>query len=65
MVAIVSGGGQFRVGDQAFACERGDLIAVPIWTPHAFEAEVGTRLLEVSDEPVQRMLGFYRQGPAV
>jgi gentisate 1,2-dioxygenase len=64
MVAVVSGSGRYLVGDQAFACERGDLIAVPIWTPHAFQADAGTRLLEVSDEPVQRMLGFYRQAPA-
>jgi gentisate 1,2-dioxygenase len=65
MVAVLSGSGNFQVGDQTFPCGRGDLIAVPIWTSFRFAASAGTRLLEVSDEPVQRLLGFYRDDSAV
>lgn len=64
MVAVVSGGGRMEVEGQGFACERGDLVAVPIWNRHGFTANTVTRLLEVSDEPVQRTLGFYRPGSA-
>lgn len=50
-----------QVGEQRFACHRGDVFAVPVWTKHRFETTTGARLLEVSDEPAQRLLGFYRQ----
>lgn len=61
MFALMDGNGRFEVDGQVFACERGDIVAVPIWKTHSFEAEAGTRLLEVSDMPVQHMLGFYRE----
>jgi gentisate 1,2-dioxygenase len=61
LVAVVSGKGRLEVGGESFVCERGDIVAVPIWTPHAFQADASTRLLEVSDEPVQQLLGFFRQ----
>jgi gentisate 1,2-dioxygenase len=61
MFALIDGNGRFEVDGQVFACERGDIVAVPIWKIHSFAADAGTRLLEVSDEPVQHMLGFYRE----
>lgn len=64
LFALISGSGRFEVADQVFACERGDLVAIPIWHRYAFTAAHDTRLLEVSDEPVQRMLGFYRDEAA-
>jgi gentisate 1,2-dioxygenase len=59
--AVVSGNGRFQVEDAAFDGERGDLVAVPIWKSHGFAALTATRLLEVSDVPVQQALGFYRE----
>lgn len=59
--AVIGGGGRFVVDDAAFECERGDLVAVPIWKSHGFAAHSATRLLEVSDVPVQQALGFYRE----
>jgi gentisate 1,2-dioxygenase len=64
LFAVISGRGRLVVDGEAFACERGDLVAVPIWKPYRFEADAATRLLEVSDEPVQLLLGLYRQQQA-
>ncbi|WBY01543.1 cupin domain-containing protein [Ramlibacter tataouinensis] len=60
LVAITQGRGQVEVGQHLFDCERGDLVAIPIWHEYRIVAATGLRLLEVSDEPVQQMLGFYR-----
>jgi gentisate 1,2-dioxygenase len=61
LFALIGGSGRFEVDGQTFACERGDVVAVPISKAHGFHADTATRLLEVSDEPVQRLLGFYRE----
>jgi gentisate 1,2-dioxygenase len=61
MFAVITGSGSLEVDGETFTCQRGDVIAVPIWKTHRFTADQGARLLEVSDEPVQRLLGFYRQ----
>lgn len=61
LFAVISGSGRIEVDGQFFACERGDVVAVPIWKTYRLEADTATRLLEVSDEPVQQVLGFYRQ----
>ncbi|MBO9515906.1 MAG: cupin domain-containing protein [Variovorax sp.] len=63
VVIVLGGRGTAQVGDQAFAWSRGDVIAVPSWTPHAFEATESALLVEVSDEPALRALGFYREQP--
>lgn len=62
IVAVMSGQGIARVGDMTAHFARGDVIAVPSWTPYAFEPADNAILVEVSDEPVLRMLGFYREG---
>ena len=59
--AVINGNGRFEVDGQVFACERGDLVAIPIWKPFNFAAATATRLLEVSDLPVQQSMGFYRE----
>ncbi|GAA4322262.1 cupin domain-containing protein [Pigmentiphaga soli] len=61
LFAIIEGSCRIEVGDQAFDCERGDLVAVPIWHPYAIAAGSDARLLEVSDDSVQQLLGFYRK----
>jgi gentisate 1,2-dioxygenase len=61
VVIVLGGQGTARVGDQTFEWSRGDVMAVPSWTPYGFGAREGALLVEVSDEPVLRMLGFYRE----
>ncbi len=61
IVSVVAGRGSASVGGQHFEWSRGDVIAVPSWTPYAFTTNDGALLVEVSDEPVLRMLGFYRE----
>lgn len=62
LFAVIDGTGSLEVEEQRFHCERGDVVAVPIWSRYRFSASAGTRLLEVSDMPVQQLLGFYRDG---
>jgi gentisate 1,2-dioxygenase len=61
IVAVTSGRGKARIGDLSIEWARGDVMAVPSWTPHAFEATENATLIEMSDEPVLRLLGFYRE----
>ena len=61
LLAVVHGAGAIEVGNERFDAERGDVVAVPIWTRHGFIAMQPTRLLEVTDAPVQRALGFHRE----
>ena len=59
--AVTAGRGTARVGELEVEWARGDVIAVPSWTPHALRASEESVLLEVSDEPVLRKLGFWRE----
>lgn len=59
--AVTAGRGTARVGELVVEWSRGDVIAVPSWTPYALSAHEDAVLLEVSDEPVLRKLGFYRE----
>lgn len=61
IVAVMGGQGVARVGDMTAHYARGDVIAVPSWTACAFESTEDAILIEVSDEPVLRALGFYRE----
>jgi len=61
IVCVMSGRGTASIGDQIFEFSRGDVLAVPSWKLYSFEAIENTLLVEVSDEPVMRMLGFYRE----
>lgn len=61
IVCVLNGRGMARIGDQTFEFSRGDVLAVPSWKPYSFEAGESTLLVEVSDEPVLRLLGFYRE----
>lgn len=59
--AVTRGRGTARVGDLEVSWSRGDVIAVPSWCAHALSVTEDAVLLEVSDEPVLRKLGFYRE----
>jgi len=61
IICVMHGRGSASIGDQTFGFSRGDVLAVPSWKPYSFDATESTLLVEVSDEPVMRMLGFYRE----
>ncbi len=56
------GRGTAQIGDQQFAFARGDVLAVPSWTPFSLQASEETVFLQVSDTPVMTALGFFRAG---
>lgn len=61
IVCVLGGRGTAVIAGRAFEFSRGDVLAVPSWKAYSFEARESTLLVEVSDEPVLRMLGFYRE----
>lgn len=58
--AVVSGSGEAQVDDRKIDWSRGDVLAVPAWKLHSLSTEQGAVLVEISDAPVMRMLGLYR-----
>ena len=54
------GAGVTVVGDNRFAWTRGDVVAVPAWTPFHHETTSGGILIEINDEPVKDAFGWYR-----
>jgi gentisate 1,2-dioxygenase len=61
IVCVLAGVGVATIGERRFDFARGDVLAVPSWHPHAFEASGPALLVELSDEPVLQALGFYRE----
>ncbi len=61
LLLVTRGTGTARLGDASFTWARGDVMAVPAWTPFALTASTDAMLVEVNDEPVMRKLGFYRE----
>lgn len=59
--AVMKGKGSARIGEQEFHWEFGDTLVVPGWTHFEFSASDEALLFQVNDEPLMRMLGFYRQ----
>ena len=59
--AVVQGTGVTTVDGVALDWARGDVIAAPAWRPHFHEAtSADAILLLVTDEPMQKALGFLR-----
>lgn len=58
---VLQGSGSAHIGTQTFEFVRGDVLAVPSWTAYNFHAEQDTVLVEISDEPVLQLLGFYKE----
>ena len=54
------GAGVTVVGNNRFAWTRGDVVAVPAWTPFHHETAKGGILIEINDEPVKDAFGWYR-----
>ena len=63
--AAVEGTGSAEIGQTRFTWSRGDLFCVPTWTSAQIVASEDALLLEVSDEPTQRLLGFLRTEAAI
>jgi gentisate 1,2-dioxygenase len=60
IMAVVTGTGTSTIGDHIFTWSRGDVIAVPAWTPHRHHASADSVLFRVSDALAQKKLGYYR-----
>lgn len=60
--AVISGRGQARIGGLNAEWAVGDVLAAPSWHEIELKASEDAVLLEVSDAPVFRKLGFYREG---
>ena len=54
------GAGVTAVGKNRFDWIRGDVVAVPAWTPFHHETSSGGILVEINDEPVKETFGWYR-----
>ena len=59
--AIAQGAGVARLGGVDAAWGRGDVLAVPSWTPYEIVADEDALVFEVNDEPTLRKLGFYKE----
>jgi gentisate 1,2-dioxygenase len=60
---VIEGRGESMIEGQRYAWSAGDMMAVPSWYEQEHVAQENAVLLRVSDEPVMRMLGWYRQQP--
>jgi gentisate 1,2-dioxygenase len=58
---VMEGRGSTTVGDTELAWQRGDTVAVPTWSTFQHRADADALLFGVSDEPVMRALGYYRE----
>lgn len=64
---VVRGRGRSRIGDAEYAWEQGDSFTVPVWHPHAhtnLSTEAEAILFAVTDAPVARAFGIYREEEA-
>lgn len=61
IVCVLTGQGSARIGKETFEFSHGDVLAVPSWRAYSFEAWERSVLVEISDEPVLQLLGFYRE----
>lgn len=61
--AVAAGAGRVRLGDRRFDWARGDVFCLPSWHDFEIRADEDALILEVSDAPTLRMLGFLREDP--
>jgi gentisate 1,2-dioxygenase len=59
--AVVEGRGETVIGNERFVWERGDCFVVPCWTAFAHQASADALLFGLSDEPLMRFAGYYRE----
>ena len=61
---VVEGSGETAVGNERFAWQRGDTLAVPCWNWLAHRVDADTMLFSMSDEPLMRFSNYYRHEAA-
>lgn len=54
------GTGSTEVEGDSFSWQRGDVVAVPSWKSFCHRATANSTLLEITDQPLIEMLGWYR-----
>jgi gentisate 1,2-dioxygenase len=57
---VIEGEGVTRVAGREFHWRTGDMLALPSWYEYRLDASSDALLLRVSDEPLLRMLNWYR-----
>jgi gentisate 1,2-dioxygenase len=62
--AVTDGRGTSTIGDLKAEWSRGDVFVVPSWAPFQIAAAEDAMIFQVSDEPVLKMLRFFRDTPA-
>jgi gentisate 1,2-dioxygenase len=65
IVCVKSGRGTAFCGDKPIDWAAGDVFAVPSWTPYRVHASVASEFFAVSDEEMQRRLGYLREEQVV
>lgn len=63
IIAVKSGQGVAQVGEQRFAWAAGDVFAVPTWHALSLAVVQDADLFVVSDENMQRLLGYLAETP--
>ena len=53
--------GETKIKQNTYTWERGDVIAVPSWTEFKHNCDDQATLVEITDQPLIEMLGWYRQ----
>ncbi len=64
ILVVIEGRGRSVCGDRHFEWERGDIVAVPYWTPARHASDGGAVLLRMSDRPMLGRLGWLREDAA-
>lgn len=61
ILVVFRGAGHSMVGDSRLDWTEGDMLVVPSWAPASHWSDIGADLFELSDAPVLRALGLYRE----
>lgn len=61
ILVVFRGEGRSAVGATRLDWSEGDMLVIPSWVPAAHWSDTGADLFELSDAPVLRALGLYRE----
>jgi gentisate 1,2-dioxygenase len=61
VVVCLEGGGEVKVGEQAWRFQENDIFVVPSWHELQLRAGRDCVLFSFSDRPVQQALGLWRE----